>query len=174
MSAAHVKLIVRHPRSRNVIGDRGQTVAQVRARGHRDFVAADDGGGRHLLRVHGQSALRDGDLLAARSDHELEMQNGSASRRDHDLLDGRREAILAHRHEVRSYREGSRFEASIGVGGELLRVVRAAGLHHHFRSLDRAMVGIVNHAADRPENRGPDRGCARIKKTTIDLNGALI
>ena len=37
VSAAHVKLIVGHPCARNVIGDRGQAVAQIGARAWRRF-----------------------------------------------------------------------------------------------------------------------------------------
>ena len=42
---------------------------------------------------------------------------------------------------------GSIFEAAIGIHREVPGVVRAAGLHYYLRSLNRAMVGIVNHAA---------------------------
>ena len=76
MSAAHVELIVRHPCAGNVVGDRGEAVAEVGAGGVGDFVPADDGGGRHLFGVHGQSTFGDGDLLS----HGIQSRVGNAER----------------------------------------------------------------------------------------------
>ena len=109
--AAHVKLVVRHPCSRNVVGDRGQAVAQVRAGRRRDFTAADDGGGRHLFRAYGERGLRDGDLLAPGSDRELEVQHRGAARGDHDLLHRRREAFHGDGDDVGADRQGSGLES---------------------------------------------------------------
>ena len=154
MSAANVQLIVDHRGAGNIVGDHAQTVGLIGAWTFSDLAAADeaDGGGR--FGVDGGGSIGNVNRFLGLGDSQRNVYASITTGAEDKLLLCRRKPLKFHGHAVFAERHGVEMKLS-GIGADDgLRPGRVGGTQRYLRPLHRAMLGVVDKAANCSENGG--------------------
>jgi hypothetical protein len=152
VAAAHVELVVRDPRARDVVGDQVQAVAEIGSGRHLDLAPAHQRGRGRDLRCRRERRLADDHGLLRGANGQLKVEHGGAAGDDHNLLRGGREALLCHGNPIGAGGQRWSLETAFHARREILCVVRTGGLDNNLRARHGTMVGIVHDSPQRSEH----------------------
>ena len=155
VAPSHVQHIVRHIGCRHVIRDHLHAVGAVRSGSFLDVDAVHRSRRRNAVRRRLHRTFRHRDSFFSARDGQLEMQHGVGIRLHDHVVMHFLEAFRRDRDGVISEWHGSEIKSSAVAGVLGLGPVRILGLQRNARTLNGAVLRIVDDAANGTENLLP-------------------